>query len=96
MEPSGASVSSSVNGAPHPEWLGGDGEIRVVKSFPEGVAPLPRPLLLPLQDGDKAPVGPHSPSSSDLPRVPQAAPLSSIYLGGLHLCLVEGNALDVG
>ena len=57
---------------------------------------MPKPQLLPLQDGDKAPVGPHGPSSSDLPHVPQEAPFPSIYLGGLHPRLVEGDALDVG
>ena len=58
--------------------------------------PLPEPQLLPLQDGDKAPVGLQDPSSSDLPQLSQEALFLSIYLGGLHLGLVEGDALDVG
>lgn len=35
--------------------------------MPHAVPPCPKPQLLPLQDGDKAPVGFQDPSSSDLP-----------------------------
>lgn len=58
--------------------------------------PLPETQPLPLQDEDKAPVGVQDPSSSDLPWVSQEALFLSIYLGGLHVGLVKGDALDVG